>query len=172
MKNLQPWLRFGIIYALIAIAMSLFTTHVYYFGMTLQTVISFGLLFVFFYFTIKTYKSQNEGYLPYGETFKYCFLMGIVGFVIVTIYNFIYYNYINPEAAKILVQKIIEGTESGYRSIGMSEDKIMEVLEKVEKTYDDYFSLSTSVLNFVGIIFINLIFAAITAIFLKKENKG
>ena len=102
MKKLQPFVKYGIIYGVISICILLFTFHVYYFGMIMQTILSFALLIVFHYFTAKAYKNQNGGYLSYGETFKYLFIMSAVGFAISTIYTIVYMNYINPDAVAFL----------------------------------------------------------------------
>ena len=134
MKKLQPFVKYGIIYGVISICISLFTFHVYYFGMIMQTILSFALLIVFHYFTAKAYKNQNGGYLSYGETFKYLFIMSAVGFAISTIYTIVYMNYINPDAVAFLNEKIIEGFESTYTTLGLPEEQVMLAIEKMEET--------------------------------------
>lgn len=172
MKNLQPWLKNGIIYGILSIIFLLITIHLYYFNLWFQTVFTYGLLLILFYATVKTYKSENEGFLPYGETFKYNFLMGVVGFAILSIFSIIYYNFINPEAAVIFSQNIIASTEATYRSIGiMSENQIMKAMEMVEESQAESLSVSGLALGFISSVVIVLIFSAIASIFLKKEKK-
>jgi|694.fasta_scaffold00533_14 hypothetical protein len=172
MNKLQPWLKYGVFYALIMIALSLFIIHVYYLGMWIMMAASYVILFFFFFLTAKAYKAQNGGFLSYGLTLKYCFFMGMLGFAILTLFNIINYNVINPEAAQFLTEKTMAGVESTYRAMGMSEDQVILALEAAEKQSGDAYSVSASLLGLVMSSIVVLILAALGALFLKKENKA
>jgi hypothetical protein len=173
MKNIQPHIKYGIIYGIISVAISLFTFHVYFIGMFVQTILSFALLILFHYFTAKAFKNQNEGYLSYGETFKYLFIMSVVGFAISTIYTIIYMNYINPDAGTFLNEKLIEGIESTYRTMGLPEEQIMVAIEKMEEEFqkEDRFSIVNLLLGFVTNLFFVVFVVAITSLIFKKVRK-
>lgn len=173
MKNVKPSIKYGIIYGVISICISLFTFHVHYIGMIMQTLLSFALLVIFHYFTAKAYKNQNEGYLSYGETFKYLFIMSVVGFVISTIYTIVYMNYINPDAVAFLNEKIIEGFESTYTTMGLSEEQVMVAIEKMEEEFqkESRFSIGNMLFGFFTNIFFVVFLVAITSLIFKKVKK-
>lgn len=173
MKKIQPFLKYGIIYGIISICISLFTFHVYYFGMLMQTLLSFALLVLFHYFTAKDYKKVNEGYLSYGETFKYLFLMSVIGFAISTIYVIIYMNFINPDASAFLTEKLVEGIESTYRTMGLPEEQILIAMEKMEEELqkEDRFSIGNMLMSFFSNLFFVVFVVAITSLLFKKVRK-
>ncbi len=173
MKNVQPCIKYGIIYGIISICISLFTFHVHYIGMIVQTLLSFALLIIFHYFTAKAYKNQNGGYLSYGETFKYLFIMSAVGFAISTIYTIVYMNYVNPDAVAFLNEKIIEGFESTYTKLGMPEEQVMLAIEKMEEEFqkESRFSVVNMLFGFFTNLFFVVFLVAITSLIFKKVKK-
>jgi hypothetical protein len=173
MKNFQPYIKYGIIYGIISICISLFTFHVYYIGMLIQTILSFALLILFHFFTAKAYKKLNAGYLSYGETFKFLFLMSVVGFAINTVYIFIYMNYLNPDAGAFLGEKLVEGIESGYRAMRIPEEQILIAIEKMEEELqkEDKFSIGSLIMSFLSNIIFVVFLVAITSLIFKKVKK-
>jgi hypothetical protein len=169
-KN-QTWLKYGLTYGVITILLTLFFIHVYFIGIWMQSIVSYLLLFLMFYLLAKSYKSQNEGFLSYGEAFKNLFLMSLVGFAILFIFNALYYNYINPEAADFINQKALESVESTMKSMGLPEDQVMLAMEESEKNRSNNFSISNLLMSFASTLVFVLILTAITALILKKDKK-
>jgi hypothetical protein len=98
--------------------------------------------------------------------------MGMVGFAILTLFNILNYNVINPKAAQFLAEKTRASIESTYRAMGMSEDQVILALEAAEKQSGDPYSVSALLLGLVMSSIVVLILAALVALFLKKENKA
>lgn len=171
MNAINKWAKFGMSYGISMVLFTLFSLHIYFVGIWFQSAISYLLLFVFFYLLAKSYKSENEGYLSYGEAFKYLFLMSLVGFAILFVFNAIYYNLIDPSAAEFLTQKAVEGVESTMRAMGVPEDQVVLAMETAEQNQTDTFSMPNLLLSLAGTLVFSLILSAIAALILKKEKK-
>jgi hypothetical protein len=109
-------------------------------------------------------KYQN-GFITYGEAFKIGMLSSLFLSVIMGVYTFIFFKYIDPGA----MEEIMIKTEQEMMDQGRSEMEIeqgMKFMSMVNNVgWYTFFAL-------VGNFFIGTIISLITAIFVKKEDTG
>mgnify|MGYP006206441361 FL=1 len=99
--------------------------------------------------------------------------MSAVGFAISTIYTIVYMNYINPDAVAFLNEKIIEGFESTYTTLGLPEEQVMLAIEKMEEEFqkESRFSIGNMLFGFFTNLFFVVFLVAITSLIFKKVKK-
>jgi hypothetical protein len=104
-----------------------------------------------------------NGYIEYGQAFMVGMLTSLVLGIIIGVYSYIFFKYIDPGA----MEEIMLQTEQGMLDRGMTDMEIeqgMMVAEKFQSV--GMFTFFAILGNFIGGIVISLI----TAIFVKKEN--
>jgi hypothetical protein len=163
----------GVIIAIISIAIqvimyyampSLFGSYVTGIG------ISCVLLVIYVLLTLDM-KKKIGGFWTFKEALKGIFLMSFIANVGSSIFNFIFYKFIEPNAYDKIVGFVTEGLTSTYEKMGLSQDKMDEALSQVEKTLKSQFQ--PSILDFIkalGIaILIGFIMSLIFAAIFKKN---
>lgn len=112
------------------------------------------------------YKNDNcDGFLTYGKSFLSSFLIGLFISIVISIWTFIFMEFIDKE----LVIKILEKSEEAMleRNPNMSQNEI-DMGMKYVKIFTS--PLMMSVMSLITNIIMSVIFALITAIFIKKEE--
>ncbi|HEY1009731.1 MAG TPA: DUF4199 domain-containing protein [Daejeonella sp.] len=137
------------------------------------------LLLVYIYFTLDLRKKIG-GYWNFRQALKGIFLMAFVAGLIVAVFNFIFYKFIEPGAFATISGHVEEGLRSTFENMGMDEDaadqtvakQIEQMRSQFDPTIKDFFTnLGIAiVVEFV----LSLIFAAIfkkeAPIFAPSEN--
>ncbi|MBW6460560.1 MAG: DUF4199 domain-containing protein [Bacteroidales bacterium] len=105
------------------------------------------------------------GYIEYGKAFMIGLLTSLVVAIIMGIYTYVFFKYIDPgameEAMTLAEQKMMES--------GLSDMDIEQGMSMVRKFQAPGIYTIFAVLgNFI----IGIVFSLITAIFIKKENPG
>jgi hypothetical protein len=105
------------------------------------------------------------GWITYGQSFTVGLFISIVVGVIMGIYTFVFFKYINPgameEAMVIAEQKMMDR--------GMTDMEIEQGMAMAKKFSGiGMFTFSAS----AGNLFLGMIISLITSIFVKKENTG
>ncbi|MEO5912115.1 MAG: DUF4199 domain-containing protein [Pelobium sp.] len=170
MKNLnKEAINNGIIISVISIAIGLL---IYYVATSMLGSIWFGIttgviiLAIYVFLTIDLRKKIG-GFWTFKEALKGIFLMSLVANVISSLFNFIFYKYIETGAYDKVVGVVTESTTATYEKMGMGQsdiDKATEkVLENLKSTYQPEFldllkTLGIAIL--IGFV-LSLIFAAI-----------
>lgn len=104
-----------------------------------------------------------NGYIEYGKAFTVGMLTSICLAIIMGVYTFIFFKYINPGA----MEEVMVQTEQQMMDRGMSDMEIEQGMMMASKFN------SVGVFTFfavVGNIVIGIIISLITAIFVKKED--
>ncbi len=124
---MKPYLKYGLITCCILI---IWTMIQYLTGLDRSDVgqylnwISYPIMIVFIVLTLNEVKSQNEGYLSFGDGFKNGFLMMVVVAAIMSVFTFIYFSFINPEFLDYVREKAIEEMENK----DMSDEEIEQAM--------------------------------------------
>lgn len=127
----------------------------------LSYVIMFAMTFVF----IKQYRDkQLEGFITYGQSFKYGFLIILVGSILSAIYVYFFFSMIAPGEIAV----IIEEAEQGMYDQGRSDQEI-EIAMNWVRMMTTPLMISVWVIIFGAIA--GLIISAFLGIFVKKEQK-
>ncbi|MGY0392766.1 DUF4199 domain-containing protein [Bizionia sp. KMM 8389] len=145
-----------------SVNLDLFTK--WWFGViTMLAVIIFGI--------ISSMKSRSllNGYISFKGAFSSFFITVFIGLVISTIVSYVVFNVIDPEAATLLQEKILESQVEMMRGFGAPEASIAEVVEEMEKQENLYSIgniLQAMAFQLVGFSIVGLIVALVV----KKED--
>ena len=107
---------------------------------------------------------DNElgGYISFGRAFVVCLVIAIIMAVIASIFNYIYLNFIDPEA----MDRAIEAIREQYEEMGMSEEDIENALSMVDMTKSPLMQLGGGI---IGGAIMGGITGLITGAIMKKE---
>lgn len=112
----------------------------------------------------------EDGFMTFGEGFKYGFSAFFISSLINMVFMIILYEVINPELPKIITNKALENTEKLMENLGTPSETIDETLEKVESDMEGKFTaigiLSGSWFYVLSSAFLGLIAGAI----IKKKK--
>ncbi|WP_338730988.1 DUF4199 domain-containing protein [Mangrovimonas cancribranchiae] len=140
-------------------------TKVWYGIALLLIVIVFGIIS-----TVKT-KSALQGIISFKEAFTSYFLTVLIGIAISSVVSILIFNVIDPEAAIVLKEKIVDSQVQMMRNFGAPEEAVAEAVEKMEAE-SNMFSignvLQSLVFQLVGFSIVGLIVALV----LKKNEEN
>lgn len=127
--------------------------------------ISYPIMIFFIVLTLREEKSLNGGYLSFGEGFKNGLLMMTVVALIMSIFTYIYFTYINPDFADFVSEKAREEMEN--------RDLSDEEIEKAMDVAQMFMSVNfMTLMALVGNVVIGAIFSMIVSAIMKKERPG
>ncbi|MCB0462847.1 MAG: DUF4199 domain-containing protein [Flavobacteriaceae bacterium] len=128
----------------------------------LIAIIGFGI------FSTAKVKSHFEGILSFKDAFTAYFITTVVGAVISSIFSYILYTIIDPEAAEQIKQISIEATISLMEGFNAPAETIAKAVEDAEKV--DQFSIGNTLKSLAfGAIF-QAVIGLIVAAIMKKSN--
>lgn len=104
-----------------------------------------------------------KGSITYGKAFVSGLLISVFAGVIVGIFSFILYKFIDPT----LFDKILAIQEEAYLNAGMSEDQVEMTIEMARKMMSPVMTMISSIF---GYALIGGIISLITSAILKREN--
>lgn len=165
----QTWLKYGIVYALITIAMTIVFYYLIDFKMSIQVFLSFGIMILFMVLATLKERSNNGGYLTYGESLMTSYLTALVG-IIASFVLVVILLTLDPGLKEKLTQMSVDASKGMMEAMGLNEDQIAEAMEKVEEEGASEFTIGK---QFVGVITNSIfvfIIAAFISLFLKKNR--
>lgn len=113
-------------------------------------------------------RTEQGGYISWVEALKPMFLAFVVSSFIYTAFLFLLYNVIDPGMAEIQREATMEMANSFSGFLG---EEGMEQMEESLEVADHSFSIPTATFTFFWrLIFPGFVFAAITALFVKKDS--
>jgi len=120
----------------------------------------------FFIWAGRTYRNKfYNGYINYGNAFVFCLLMAVVSVLVLTLYNYLFYSFFDPERASNEANKAIEMIqENSYIPDEKKEEVIQGMMEKMTTAK---IVTSTLLRSFV----LSVILGAIAALFIRKKEK-
>ena len=113
-------------------------------------------------------KSENEGYLSFKDAFSAYFITTVVGVAISSVFSFILYTIIDPDAAEEIKSITIEATISMMEGFNAPAETIAKAVEEAEKV--DQFSIGNTLKSLAyGAVF-QAVIGLIVAAVMKKTN--
>ena len=161
-------LKYGVVYALISIIMHILFYYIVEMSLTLQMVLSFGFMILFMILATLKERSQNGGYLSYGECLKTSFLTALIG-VLASVLFLMILLAVDPGLKEKLAEIQMTASRSTMESFGMTEDQIAEAMEKVEAEGAAEFTIGKQLTNAITSSILVFILAAFISLFLKKN---
>jgi hypothetical protein len=145
-----------------AIDLGLFTKWWYGVGLMILVII-FGII------SAMSSKKLLGGFINFKGAFSSYFITVAVGIIISSLVSYIIFNVVDPEAANILKDKILDTQVEMMRGFGAPQETIAEVVEQMEKE-DNMFSIAkvaqSIAFQLIGFSVVGLIVALVV----KKED--
>ncbi len=121
------------------------------------------LLGIGIYLSMNNYKTENQGYLSFGEGLGTGTMVSAISGLLVSAFSYVYMTFIDPTVTEQLLKRAeLEMERKGY-----SDEQIEQALE-----YSKMF-MSPSVLfviSIISVIFIGFILSLAIAAFVKKDK--
>ncbi|NNC50003.1 MAG: DUF4199 domain-containing protein [Flaviramulus sp.] len=136
----------------------------WWFGIgTLIVIIVFGI--------ISAMKSRGlaEGFISFKEAFTSYFITVALGLAISTVVSIIIFNFIDPDAAIALKEKILNSTVEMMENFGAPEDAIAETVEKMEEE-ENMFAIGKVLQSLAFQLIGYSVVGLIAALVVKKNN--
>jgi hypothetical protein len=164
--------RNGLLMGFVSIVLTLF---IYMIDISVMVEWTFSLFSFLLFATLtivfgRGYRSQVGGFLSYGQSFQYAFIVIAVSGMIGLMFNIILFNVIDPELPETLTRLMMESQEKMLMSFGASDDIIDETLETLESDLPKQYTVMGQLKSSWAIVFGAGILGAITAIFIKKKQ--
>lgn len=145
-----------------AVNLDLFTQWWYGVGLMILVII-FGII------SAMTSKKLVGGIINFKGAFSSYFIAVAIGIIISSLVSFVIFNFIDPDAAKLLQEKILDSQVAMMRGFGAPEDSIAEVVEQMEKE-DNMFAI-TKVAQSIAFQLIGFsVVGLIVALVVKKDD--
>ena len=126
----------------------------------------FGILFVvsFFVFGVKSYRQNSlDGVITFGQAFMQGLAIGVVGYAVIAIFNYVFNAFIAPE----FMANQLEGFAEFMENTGAPDEAIDAAISEFEKNLPPVKQL-WSTLKSGGIM--TVIFSLIVAASVKKDT--
>mgnify|MGYP003665277239 CR=1 FL=1 len=156
--------------------LSLLTVIGYAVSLDLFTQIWFGISFlviiiVLGILSVSQSKKLSGGFISFKNAFTSYFITILIGLIISAVVSIIIFNFIDPEAATVLQEKIIDSQMERLKSFNVPTEAIAEAMEKMENQGNMYSIgniLQSIIWQLAGFSVVGLIVAAV----MKKNTPG
>ena len=156
----------GIIVGIVLIIYNLilYMTDVIYKPKGYIGILQFAILILGIIWGTITYRNQKlGGYISYGKSLGYGVLISVISGVVVGLFTFILYKFIDPE----LTAKAINAMQEKFLNQGMAAEQV-EAMTKMQQKFQS--PLLTFLFTILGFAFWGTIFSLIISAFTKKEK--
>ncbi len=135
-------------------------------GFSMSRIIMGGGIFLFtiflytliYWFAVKTYREELGGFISFGKGFKVAFFSVIIKAIFVTIFTFIFYQFIASE----FLPDMINLMEEQFSESGMDESQIEGTMKLYGMLYTPMsYTIITFFTTLIGGVLLSLIAAAI-----------
>ena len=145
-----------------AIDLSLFTAS-WYGIVNMLIVISFGV-----YSAIQSKKALG-GFISFKDTFSYFFITIAVGLFITTLFSILLFNFIDPDAKRIITENVVKFTVEMMQKFGGKPGDINAMIKKMEET--DSFGVLGQLKGFAFNLIIYSVIGLISALVIRREHQ-
>ncbi len=162
----------AMVYCLIpAAAMIIYGTILYLFNMNLNKVLS-SLSYIFLiagmiYGTLQYRKEFSNGFMTYSKAFTSSFLISLFCIIIVSIFNFIFYTFIDPGIIQQMSDMARE--EMMTKAPDLTDQQLESALAMQAKFMSP---VALTIMSLIMGTIAGAILSLIMAIFLRKEDKS
>lgn len=165
-NNNQHSLKWGAILGLISI---IITLVVYLIDITLLAKSGVGIAILIISLAIviyagRDYRSKIGGYMSFKDAFLHAFIVFVIAGFIGTLFNYLLYNFIDPEIVPVLIEAQMTNTMKAMEAFGGGTTEMMDEMAKGLK---EAYTLTGQAKAFLW----SLIFYAIGALIIGAINK-
>lgn len=169
----RHFVRFGIIYALIQIIITVasYMAGADFIASNMIMFSIFMLLFTVGYtiYSIIQFRKSSQGYMTLKEGFMVTFFTLAIGGLITTAFTVILYNFVDTEYPQLLAEKSIEKTAEMMERFGASDEDIEKAMEKSEDVAERFTVFGQIRGYLFGLIFYAIYAVILGAIFKKSK---
>lgn len=122
-------------------------------------ILILGIIFA----TLNYRNKLNGGYITYGKAVLTGFYMSLIVGIIMAVYTWLFYSFINPNGLK----ELLDLTEQKMAETGLSDEMIDQQMKMTSKFME---MPLLNLLTFAGLTFWGTIISLITSAFLKKQD--
>lgn len=170
MDNNQPvWLKYGILYGLVSIVLSLLSYYLITQGIMFMGIVSFIVAIVIMVIAGKEQRKLNGNVLPFSEAVKTTFLTILVGIVISTLFKIILFNLIDSGLSDRLAEITIDSTRSMMEKLNLPEEEFEKVMEGIEESTANANSTGKLLLDMVTSSVFMLVISLIVSAIIKRD---
>jgi len=162
-------LKFGLFLAAFNIVLTLvyyiFDINMFEYS-TMAASFVFGILFVvsFFVFGIKSYRKNSlDGVITFGQAFMQGLAIGLIGYAIIAVFNYIFNAFIAPE----YMANQLEGFAEFMESTGAPDEAIDQAISDFEESLPPMKQLLSTIKS--GAV-MTVLFSLIVAASVKKDT--
>jgi hypothetical protein len=122
------------------------------------------LVIVFGIISAMSAKKLLKGFISFKNSFTAYFITVLIGLLISSVVSFVIFNVVDPEAASILQEKIMEMQVAGMEKFGMPQEGIDEAVRKIQENGSMYSMmniLKSIAFQLIGFSIVGLIVAAV-----------
>lgn len=158
----------------LALSLSLITVIAYAVDLNLFVNTWYGIsiyiIIIFFgIYAVAKVKQAFNSYASFKDAFSAYFITILVGLLVSTVITYILFNFIDTDAALVLKEKSIEKLIEVYENMNLPEDKIAQMVDKVES--ENLYSIKNSLIGMATSYLLPLsIIGLIVAAAMKKSN--
>lgn len=167
MNNLSVPVRYGLIVGIVSIVVSLIG---YLLGITVTSMIygllAFAITILIIYLCGVAARTESGGYISWKSALKAMWVCGMIGFLISTVYQVVFMEFIDPSVKEQQKEMQIKAIEQWRGSMG--DEAADAKIEEIQST--EFFGIKNISLMMAGSIIVTFIISAILALVLKKEN--
>jgi len=155
--------------------LTLITVLLYAINLDLMTkwwvgLVSFTVTIAFGIVSIKKARNNSDGFIDFKSAFTNFFVTTSVGAGISIVVSIIIFNFIDPEAASYLNEKILIITKETMERFGAPQEVISEAM--VEASKKNNYSISSQLQGYVFALAFNSLIGLIVAAIMKKTDKS
>lgn len=158
----------------LAIALILISVLVYAFDISLMTEWYFNVsiylvILGISIMAVSKAKKFNTGLFSFKNAFSTYFLTIVLGLIISSVFSFLLFNLIDPEAANTLQELTMEKQSEMFQKFGMTEAQINEAMIKMQE--EDFFSIKNVLISLaIQLVIFSIIGLIIALIFKEKDT--
>ncbi|RCS27345.1 DUF4199 domain-containing protein [Polaribacter sp. WD7] len=129
-----------------------------------SSLIGIGIMILFIVLAMKKFKTNNNGFMSWGQGVKVGLGTIMVGVLIAIIYQQIFINFIEPD----FMNQLMEVQQQQLTDAGLTEEQIEAQME-MGKNFQGPGMMAAFAL--LGAAFLGFVFSAITAAIMKKSEE-
>jgi len=169
-NNSTHSIKWGVILGVVGI---IFTLSLYLVDITLLTqswvgIVSIIISIALVFYASIDYRKQLGGFMTFGQAFLHCFVVLAISGLIGVIFQYLLFNVIDPDAAKVMAEAQMEATMQAMEAFGGAN---AEMMDDMEAQMANQYSIGTMAMGYGFLLIVYAIFAAIVGAITKKKNK-
>lgn len=139
-----------------------------FFNWWLQILLSLAITIFFTTRAGLMTRRDLNGFITFSQAIKPTFTAIAIGMLITSLFNYVLYNFIDPDLAVALRDKTLEVTENMMRSFGAPEDQLDNAMAEIEKQ-NFMPTIGKTLQQYLFALIIGFVIAAIISLIIKRN---